>query len=31
MGEEAHLLISAVRYQSFGRVRKSVASGHVAD
>ncbi|WP_372828457.1 sulfite reductase flavoprotein subunit alpha [Polaromonas sp.] len=30
-GEEAHLLISAVRYQSFGRVRKGVASGHVAD
>ena len=31
VGEEAHLLISAVRYQSFGRVRKGVASGHVAD
>ncbi|WP_018402761.1 diflavin oxidoreductase [Marinobacter gelidimuriae] len=31
VGEEVHLLISAVRYQSFGRVRKGVASGHVAD
>ena len=31
VGEEAHLLISAVRYQSFGRVRKGVASSHVAD
>ncbi len=31
VGEEAHLLISAVRYQSFGRARKGVASGHVAD
>jgi len=31
VGEEAHLLISAVRYQSFGRVRKGVASGYVAD
>ena len=31
VGEEAHLLISAVRYQSFGRVRKGVTSGYVAD
>jgi len=31
VGEEAHLLISAVRYQSFGRGRKGVASGYVAD
>jgi len=31
VGEEAHLLISAVRYQSFGRARKGVASGYVAD
>jgi sulfite reductase (NADPH) flavoprotein alpha-component len=31
VGEEAHLLISAVRYQSFGRVRKGVASGYVVD
>ncbi|EAZ97796.1 sulfite reductase flavoprotein subunit alpha [Marinobacter sp. ELB17] len=31
VGEEVHLLISAVRYQSFGRARKGVASGHVAD
>jgi sulfite reductase (NADPH) flavoprotein alpha-component len=31
VGEEAHLLISAVRYESFGRVRKGVASGYVAD
>jgi sulfite reductase (NADPH) flavoprotein alpha-component len=31
VGEEAHLLISVVRYQSFGRVRKGVTSGHVAD
>ncbi|MDY7565028.1 flavodoxin domain-containing protein [Pseudomonas sp. RTC3] len=31
VGDEVHLLISAVRYQSFGRVRKGVASGHVAD
>jgi sulfite reductase (NADPH) flavoprotein alpha-component len=31
VGEEAHLLISAVRYESFGRARKGVASGYVAD
>jgi sulfite reductase (NADPH) flavoprotein alpha-component len=31
VGEEAHLLISAVRYESFGRSRKGVASCHVAD
>ncbi|MEA2986312.1 MAG: sulfite reductase flavoprotein alpha-component [Alphaproteobacteria bacterium] len=31
VGEEAHLLISAVRYQAFGRARKGVASGYVAD
>lgn len=31
VGEEAHLLISAVRYESFGRARKGVASCHVAD
>ncbi len=31
VGEEAHLLISAVRYQSFGRMRKGVASVYVAD
>jgi sulfite reductase (NADPH) flavoprotein alpha-component len=31
VGEEAHLLISGVRYQSFGRARKGVASGYVAD
>lgn len=31
VGDEVHLLIAAVRYQSFGRMRKGVASGHVAD
>jgi sulfite reductase (NADPH) flavoprotein alpha-component len=31
VGEEAHLLISAVRYQSHGRVRKGVASTYVAE
>lgn len=31
VGEAAHLLISAVRYQSFGRARNGVASGYVAD
>lgn len=31
VGEEAHLLISTVRYESFGRARKGVASGYVAD
>jgi sulfite reductase (NADPH) flavoprotein alpha-component len=30
-GEEAHLLISAVRYQTHGRARKGVASTYVAD
>jgi sulfite reductase (NADPH) flavoprotein alpha-component len=30
-GEEAHLLVSAVRYESFGRTRKGVASNFVAD
>ena len=31
VGDEAHLLISAVRYETFGRARKGVASGYVAD
>jgi sulfite reductase (NADPH) flavoprotein alpha-component len=31
VGDEAHLLISAVRYQSHGRARKGVASSFVAD
>jgi sulfite reductase (NADPH) flavoprotein alpha-component len=31
VGEEAHLLISAVRYEAFGRARKGVASTYVAD
>jgi sulfite reductase (NADPH) flavoprotein alpha-component len=31
VGEEAHLLISAVRYETFGRERKGVASGYIAD
>jgi sulfite reductase (NADPH) flavoprotein alpha-component len=31
VGDEAHLLISAVRYQSHGRTRKGVASTHVAE
>ena len=31
VGEEAHLLISAVRYESFGRARKGVASSYIAD
>jgi len=31
VGDEAHLLISAVRYRAFGRDRKGVASTHVAD
>ncbi|MGQ0751393.1 MAG: diflavin oxidoreductase [Betaproteobacteria bacterium] len=30
-GDEAHLLVSAVRYESFGRARKGVASCHVAE
>ncbi|MCK9916145.1 flavodoxin domain-containing protein [Microbacteriaceae bacterium K1510] len=31
VGDEAHLLISAVRYRAFGRDRKGVASTHVAE
>jgi sulfite reductase (NADPH) flavoprotein alpha-component len=31
VGEEAHLLISAVRYETHGRARKGVASTFVAD
>jgi sulfite reductase (NADPH) flavoprotein alpha-component len=31
VGDEAHLLISAVRYESHGRARKGVASNYVAD
>jgi len=31
VGEEAHLLISAVRYETHGRQRKGVASTHVAE
>jgi sulfite reductase (NADPH) flavoprotein alpha-component len=31
VGDEAHLLISAVRYESHGRTRKGVASTHVAE
>jgi sulfite reductase (NADPH) flavoprotein alpha-component len=31
VGDEAHLLISAVRYDSHGRARKGVASGYVAE
>jgi sulfite reductase (NADPH) flavoprotein alpha-component len=31
VGDEAHLLISAVRYESHGRERKGVASNYVAD
>lgn len=31
VGNEAHLLVSAVRYDSFGRARKGVASGFVAE
>jgi len=31
VGNEAHLLISAVRYQSHGRTRRGVASNHVAE
>jgi sulfite reductase (NADPH) flavoprotein alpha-component len=30
-GDEAHLLISAVRYESHGRARKGVASNYVAE
>jgi len=31
VGDEAHLLISAVRYDSLGRARKGVASNYVAE
>ena len=31
VGDEAHLLVSAVRYESHGRARKGVASNYVAD
>ncbi len=31
VGDEAHLLVSAVRYQAHGRARKGVASGYVAE
>src|SRR5215475_731173 len=31
VGEEAHLLVSAVRYESHGRGRKGVASNYVAE
>ena len=31
VGDEAHLLIAAVRYTTHGRARKGVASTHVAD
>src|SRR3954465_9406653 len=31
VGEEAHLLISAVRYETHGRARKGVASNHIAE
>jgi len=31
VGDEAHLLVSAVRYRSYDRDRKGVASTHVAD
>jgi sulfite reductase (NADPH) flavoprotein alpha-component len=31
VGEEVHLLVSAVRYESFGRARKGVASNFVAE
>jgi sulfite reductase (NADPH) flavoprotein alpha-component len=31
VGEEAHLLVSPVRYESFGRARKGVASNFVAE
>ena len=31
VGDEAHLLIAAVRYETFGRPRAGVASVHVAD
>ncbi|HEX2552983.1 MAG TPA: flavodoxin domain-containing protein [Microvirga sp.] len=31
VGDEAHLLVAAVRYESFGRLRSGVASTYVAD
>jgi sulfite reductase (NADPH) flavoprotein alpha-component len=31
VGDEAHLLVSAVRYEAHGRARKGVASGYVAE
>jgi sulfite reductase (NADPH) flavoprotein alpha-component len=31
VGEEAHLLVSAVRYQTHGRARKGVASNYMAE
>jgi len=31
VGEESHLLISAVRYETFGRARKGVASNYAAE
>jgi sulfite reductase (NADPH) flavoprotein alpha-component len=31
LGDEAHLLVSAVRYESHGRARKGVASNYVAE
>ena len=31
VGDEAHLLVSAVRYNSHGRVRKGVASNYIAE
>ncbi|MPZ57369.1 MAG: sulfite reductase subunit alpha [Rhizobiales bacterium] len=31
VGDEAHLLVAAVRYQTFGRDRKGVASGYAVD
>jgi sulfite reductase (NADPH) flavoprotein alpha-component len=31
VGDEAHLLVSAVRYESHGRARKGVASNHVTE
>jgi sulfite reductase (NADPH) flavoprotein alpha-component len=31
VGDEAHLLVSAVRYATYGRARKGVASNHVAE
>src|SRR5665213_4539880 len=31
VGDEAHLLISAVRYETYGRARKGVASNYAAE